>query len=481
MSTPRVSVVVPVYEMGRYLPDAVASIEAQGRDDVEIIVVDDGSTDDTPAVIAGLGDRVTAIRQDNAGPSAARNRALEIARGEFIAFCDADDLWPEGKLALQLGRLDAEPDLDIVLGRIRYVAVDGGEVPVMEYEDPDAKTATHVHLGSGVYRRRAFDRVGGFDESLRMSEDTDWFMRARELGVRTAILTEVTLVYRRHGNNMTHELKLDDSQMMTVLKRSLDRRRALSGQRTAPELDAWRANDERAPSTPTVSVVIPAYDSDRYLPQAIRSVLAQDHVPLEILVVDDGSTDDTVMVARRFGSLVTVIRCEHRGIAATRNAGIAAARGEVVAFLDADDVWLPDKLARQVALLVADPDLELVFGGVEQFVSPELVGQIPEQPALGDDAGRIPSTFVTRASTLARVGTMDESVTFGDFIDWYDRAIAAGCQVAHVDDVVARRRIHDANAGRRFRSERADYARTMKQILDRRRAAAADQAPDASE
>jgi len=472
VSAPRISVIVPCYEMGRYLPDAVASIEAQGRDDVEIIVVDDGSTDDTPEVIAALGDRVVAIRQDNAGPAAARNRGLAVARGELLAFCDADDLWPAGKLALQVGRLDAEPELDILLGRIQYVAVDGGEVPTMEYENADAKTATHVHLGSGVYRRRALETVGSFDESLRFSEDVDWFLRARELGVRTAILTDVTLVYRLHGGNMTHELQLDESRMMTVLKRSLDRRRALTGAAVAPELDAWRANDERTPSTPTVSVVIPAFDSARYLPEAIRSALAQHHVPLEIIVVDDGSTDDTVLVARRFGSLVTVIRRDHTGIAATRNAGIAAAHGELVAFLDADDVWLPDKLARQVALLVDDPDLELVFGGVEQFVSPELVGTVPEQPVGGDDAGRIPSAFVTRASTLARVGPMDEAVTFGDFIDWYDRAAAAGCRVAHVDAVVARRRIHDANAGRRFHDQRADYARTMKRILDRRRAAA---------
>jgi len=217
-TTPRLSVIVPVYEMGRYLPEAIASIEAQGVDDVEIIVVDDGSTDETPQVVATLGDRVVAIRQDNAGPAAARNRGLAVARGDLIAFLDADDLWPEGKLELQVGRLDGDPELDAVLGRIQFVALEDGVVPEVEFEDPDAQTATHVHLGSGVYRRRAFDRIGGFDESLRFSEDVDWFMRAREAGLKIAIVADVTLVYRLHGSNMTRELRPADLRLVSVLK-----------------------------------------------------------------------------------------------------------------------------------------------------------------------------------------------------------------------------------------------------------------------
>jgi len=471
-TTPRLSVIVPVYEMGRYLPEAIASIEAQGVDDVEIIVVDDGSTDETPQVVATLGDRVVAIRQDNAGPAAARNRGLAVARGDLIAFLDADDLWPEGKLELQVGRLDGDPELDAVLGRIQFVALEDGVVPEVEFEDPDAQTATHVHLGSGVYRRRAFDRIGGFDESLRFSEDVDWFMRAREAGLKIAIVADVTLVYRLHGSNMTRELRPADLRLVSVLKKSLDRRRAEAGAQEARELEPWRANDERVPSQPTVSVVIPVYDSERYLSEAIRSVLVQTHRPLEIVVVDDGSTDGSVAVARRFGTLVRVIRKEHQGIGATRNVGIAAARGELVAFLDADDVWLPDKLERQVALLQTDPGTEMVFGGVEQFVSDEFVGVIAPQPPSAEDAGRIPSTFLVRASTLARVGPQREDLDFGDFIDWFDRAVAAGCGVAQIDGVVARRRIHDSNAGRRLRGSRGDYAKVLKAALDRRRAAA---------
>ena len=112
-------------------------------------------------------------------------------------------------------------------------------------------------------------------------------------------------------------------------------------------------------------------------------------------------------------------------------------------------------------------------GGVEQFVSEELVGVIPEQPPGGDGAGMIASSLLTRASTLARVGPHDEQLGVGEFIDWYDRAVSAGCRVGSVDGVVTRRRIHDSNTGRRLHDRRIDYAKTMKAVLDRRRAAAA--------
>jgi glycosyltransferase involved in cell wall biosynthesis len=463
----RISVVVPVYEMGHYLPEAVASIEAQGHGDVEIIVVDDGSTDDTPDVIASLGDRVLAVRQDNQGPSAARNAGLARATGELIAFCDADDLWPEGKLATQLARLDAEPDLDIVLGRIQYVAIDGGELPDIEYEDLDLKTLSHVHLGSGVYRRRAFERIGGFDEELRYSEDVDWFLRARELEVNTAILPDVTLVYRLHDTNMTYDVDgAMPGYMLTVLKRSLDRRRAAG---ITGDLAPWRVWDVSEPGQPTVSVVIPAYNAARYVRETIRSVLDQTHKVLEVIVVDDGSTDQTAVTAGRFGTPVRVLRRPHAGIGASRNAGLAEASGAFIALLDADDLWDPTKLSRQLELFAEDPDLDLAFSGVEQFVSPELGGvELPARHG-PSKTGRAASAVLMRAAVVDRVGPFREDVAVGEFVDWYDRAVTSGCRVDQVDAPLVRRRIHATNTG--SMQDRSDWTAVVKEMLDRRRAA----------
>jgi glycosyltransferase involved in cell wall biosynthesis len=244
MGAPSLSVIIPVHNAGDRLGSAIESIHAQRYPGpLQIVVVDDGSTDDTPAVIAALGDTIVSVRQRNAGPSSARNTGLALADGALLSFLDADDQWPTDKLALQVGALTEDPHLDVVLGRISYVEGPGGQIPEMAYEDEQIRSISNVHLGSGVYRRSSFDRVGGFDPSLRFSEDHDWFLRARELGLTIRILDHVTLLYLLHDKNMTRERPATDMSITTVLKQSLDRRRRLMGR--ADELPRWRAHDDR--------------------------------------------------------------------------------------------------------------------------------------------------------------------------------------------------------------------------------------------
>ena len=117
----------------------------------------------------------------------------------------------------------------------------------------------------------------------------------------------------------------------------------------------------------TISVIIPTYNYARFIREAIDSALAQTHAPLEVIVVDDGSTDDTAQVLAEYGSSIRAIRQQNQGVAAARNTGLAAARGEYVTFLDSDDVWKPLKLERQIARFDADPALGLVHCGAETF------------------------------------------------------------------------------------------------------------------
>jgi glycosyltransferase involved in cell wall biosynthesis len=476
MSTERpfVSVITPVYNAPRHLLDAVASVERQGYEPLEIIVVDDGSNDETPLVIAELGDRVRAFRQDNAGPAAARNRGLAEARGELFAFCDADDTWPDGKLDLQVGRLQRDPELDVVLGRVQYIADDGVELPDVQYEDLDAKTLTHVHLGSGIFRRSAFELVGAFDATLRISEDVDWFLRARELVVNIRIVPEVTLEYHLHHSNMTRGKHPSEFELTGVLKRSVERRRAAGN--AGVSLPRWRDLDESsagqasaATGEPTVSVIIPVFQDTRYLAEAIGSALAQTHCPLEVIVIDDGS-DEPVSIPRHLFGRVVLGRTAHRGQGSARNIGASHARGELLAFLDADDVWLPDKLEHQVAALASDDLLDMCFGHFEEFLSPDIAADpATARMPVYERPGALPSTFVVRTRAFRRVGKFREDVTFGEFIDWYSRATDAGVREAKLDQVIARRRIHDRNAGVLRRDLRGDYAHVLKDTLDRRR------------
>lgn len=229
---PLVSVVIPVFNGERFLREAVQSVLDQKYSPVEIIVVDDGSTDGTATVARSLPETVRYLYQTNQGPAAARNRGIEQAKGSLIAFADADDLWPAAKLELQLPYLISDPKIDIVLGRIQQVLLSetvAGPTPATEF----GETGFSVNLGSAVIRKSVFDRVGLFDETMRYSEDVDWFMRARESGAAIVTIDAVTLFYRQHDQNMTRGKSTSELNVLKALKKSLDRRREQTGSAAA--------------------------------------------------------------------------------------------------------------------------------------------------------------------------------------------------------------------------------------------------------
>jgi len=222
-----VSTILPVYNGQAFLMEAIESILRQTLPVQEIILVDDGSTDDTAGIAAGYGSIIRYIYQTKAGPAAARNHGLRIAGGDVICFVDADDYWPSSKLEIQLGWLEREQKWDIVLGHIQRVYMTenetGGMIPVAF-----ARPWAGLLLGCGVYRRSVFDTIGFFNEELLFSEDWDWFMRAREAGIPILVIDDVTQFYRQHGSNMTNQSELGQRYMLQMLKNSLDRRRSTS-------------------------------------------------------------------------------------------------------------------------------------------------------------------------------------------------------------------------------------------------------------
>jgi glycosyltransferase involved in cell wall biosynthesis len=221
----------------------------------------------------------------------------------------------------------------------------------------------------------------------------------------------------------------------------------------------------------SISVVIPVYNCERYLGVAIRSALTQTEPPGEILVVDDGSTDGSAAVARSFGAPVHCLSLPHAGLSAALNRGIERAHGTFLAFLDADDLWMEAKLARQLDALDADLALDAVFGHVEQFVSPELDPSVG--PALSDGMrlapGHLAGTLLIRTAAFHRVGPFDARWQIGNFIDWYLRAQEAGLRDTMLPEVLLRRRLHVDNMGIRERNSRRAYAHILKHALDRRR------------
>jgi len=228
---PLLSVIIPAFNCRDFLADAVSSVRAQSYKPLEIIIIDDGSTDDTANFIPTLGLDIKTASQPNQGPAAARNNGLEMAKGEFIAFLDADDQWIGNKLASQLNRLLAESELDAVIGATQRVRATDTKAGKLKATGP---VWMLFHLGAALFRREVFARVGKFDESMRQGEDVDWFMRARDAGVNIGISNEVVQLYRIHESNMTTNLEEKDHFFLKAMKKSLDRRRA--GQPKAPEL-----------------------------------------------------------------------------------------------------------------------------------------------------------------------------------------------------------------------------------------------------
>jgi glycosyltransferase involved in cell wall biosynthesis len=226
-----------------------------------------------------------------------------------------------------------------------------------------------------------------------------------------------------------------------------------------------------------VSVVIPAYNAERYVGQAIHSVLAQTCPPHEIVVVDDGSTDDTAAVVCRFGEPVRYLRQPHRergGAAQARNLGVDAAHGDLLAFLDADDLWVPDKLQHQIDALDATPTPDLVFVMARELVSPELGpvqrARLECRPA--PTPAYLAGSMLLARRTFLRVGPFNPTWEVGEMLDWYLRATELGLTEVVVPEALLLRRLHRENLGVRSRDARPDYARILKASLDRRRASA---------
>jgi len=220
----------------------------------------------------------------------------------------------------------------------------------------------------------------------------------------------------------------------------------------------------------SISVIIPVYNGERYIAEAIESVLAQEYLNIEIIVVNDGSTDGTEAVLRSYRD-VRYIYQPKQGASSARNSGIRYSSGEFLAFLDADDFWTKDKLKMQTSLLRARPDLDMVFGHVEQFYSPELEASLRGRIKLasGRMPGYVPGAMLIKKAAFLSVGFFDDGFRIGEFIDWYMRAVDFGLKSCLAPEVVLKRRLHDANTGIMERDSRKDYLRVLKASLARRR------------
>ena len=212
------------------------------------------------------------------------------------------------------------------------------------------------------------------------------------------------------------------------------------------------------------------YNGEKYLAEAIDSILKQTYRPIEIIIVDDGSTDRTRQIATGYGDRIQYIHKPHTGLSDTRNRCIAASSGAYIAFLDADDLWVKNKLSLQVAAAIEE-NADIVFCHVRQFISPEMNREekarihCPEAPVPGYLGG----ASLIRRDIFEKTGEFSSDYQLGEFIEWYLRAKAMHLKIIMLPDVLLERRLHKSNMTSKHASSRLDFVRLVKANLDRQR------------
>ncbi len=225
-----------------------------------------------------------------------------------------------------------------------------------------------------------------------------------------------------------------------------------------------------------VSVIISVYNGETHLAETIESVVSQNYSNIEIIIIDDGSIDGSGKVAQRFVPPVRYHYQPNGGIAAAWNRGIELAKGDFIAFNGADDLWTKNKIQRQMDVLINDSRLDMVFGHVKQFHSPELSEEekqkiwCPDELMPGVSAG----TMLIKRESFFRVGSFNTKWRRGIFNDWHLRATELGLRTHMLPDLLMWRRLHRANHGIVNRDKSVDYVRMLKASLDRRRLQSAD-------
>ncbi len=220
-----VSVIIPVYNGESFIMEALESVLRQDCLPKEIIVVDDGSTDQTAKILSDLPGGIRYFRQKNQGPASARNRGILTAKEPILAFLDIDDLWVPNKLSTQINYMAQHPEIQYTIANFKYFLEKGCDPP------PGFKKelleGSHVGrlMGTLVARKTVFDQIGLFDTTFKTAEDVDWFSRTNDRQIAMAVLPQVLLHKRVHDKNISLNADKNNVNLLKALRQSVQRKK----------------------------------------------------------------------------------------------------------------------------------------------------------------------------------------------------------------------------------------------------------------
>lgn len=221
-SKPLLNVVIPIYNSGPYLREAIESILNQSYQPIEIIAIDDGSTDDSAEIVKSYKE-IRYFHQENLGPAVARNKGISIAQADYIGFHDADDICEKNRFECQMELLLNNSQLKLVYSRIQNFAEKNANVPSF-LQTPELMKPRMGFISSGVMHKTVFEQVGLFNPEIRIGEDVEWIIRANEKGICACTIPDVLIMRRLHENNISKDLSTGHRNLARILLAAIKRR-----------------------------------------------------------------------------------------------------------------------------------------------------------------------------------------------------------------------------------------------------------------
>jgi glycosyltransferase involved in cell wall biosynthesis len=369
-----ISLILPNYNRDRYLADAINSILAQTYAHFELLIWDDGSTDSSLDIahdFAQRDDRIRVHAASHRGIAPTLKAAIAQTTFPYLGWVDSDDKLAPTALAETVAILNKLPQVGMVY--TQYTVIDeGGNTQGLGDRCRISYSKERLLIDFMTFhfrlmRRSVYEQVGGIDDSFQWAEDYDLCLKISEV-TQIYHLPKPLYFYRRHSSNLTNQQYetirwAEKAIQQAMVRRGLNQTHQLEVQivgqfRLLPKSDEVQS---RA-TAPLVSVIIPTHNRLPLLGRALRSVQGQTYRPVEIIVIDDGSTDGTTeWVQTHYPQVQVITLPRNGGAAAARNEGAAAAKGQFLAFLDSDDQWHPHYLQHQINTLLRHPGAVLIY------------------------------------------------------------------------------------------------------------------------